>query len=71
MKKIAVIVALLTALAAVALLSSCKMEKAFYCEHCHQTKTDIPHYITVDTVDITVCSECYESYKMGKWSFPS
>ena len=50
--------------------SACAVRDAFYCEHCHQTKVDIPHTITAGTVDTTVCTDCYESYQNGEWTFP-
>lgn len=51
-------------------LSACGMKDRFYCEHCHQAKFDTPHYITVNTVDTVVCSDCFESYQNGEWTFP-
>ena len=70
MKRAAVLITVFVMIAATALLSGCRIKESFYCEHCHQTKFDVPHYITVDTVDITVCSKCYESYRNGEWQFP-
>ncbi|MBQ3265957.1 MAG: hypothetical protein IJH07_09310 [Ruminococcus sp.] len=70
MKKISMIIVVSIFLAAIALLSACGIKETFYCEHCHQTKTDIPHHITVNTVDTTICSQCYKSYQKGEWIFP-
>ena len=43
----------LTVLAAALLiftaLAACGIKDCFYCEHCHQTKVDTPHHITVGT----------------------
>lgn len=59
-------------LSAVMLLcfSACSVKEMVYCEHCHQTKLDTPHYITVGTVDTTVCSDCCKDYQNGEWTFP-
>ncbi len=51
-------------------LSACGIKDCFYCEHCHQTKVDTPHHITVGTVDTTVCADCYQQFKNGEWTFP-
>lgn len=64
----------LTVLAAALLiftvLAACGIKDRFYCEHCHQTKVDTPHHITVGTVDTSVCTDCYQRYKNGEWTFP-
>lgn len=53
-----------------AVLTACSIKDRFYCEHCHQTKVDTPHHITVGTVDTTVCTDCYQQYMNGEWTFP-
>ena len=69
-KNIRIALCLLLAAVILCSVSACAVKDTFYCEHCHRTKTDVPHYITVNTVDTTVCSECYQSYQNGEWSFP-
>lgn len=70
MKKLIMLITLSAVIASVTLISACGIMESFYCEHCHQVKTDVMHHITVDTVDTTVCSSCYESYRNGEWQFP-
>ena len=48
------------------LLTSCDM-LGFECEHCRQFKWERPHDITYHTVDMSICSECYERYMQGEW----
>ncbi|MBQ9680244.1 MAG: hypothetical protein IJV48_06140 [Ruminococcus sp.] len=50
--------------------SACSVKEMLYCDHCHRTKFDTPHYIMVGTVDTTVCSDCYKDYQNGEWTFP-
>lgn len=56
--------ALLTVLAA--LLYSPETER-FSCDHCHRTVTEKPIHIAEQTVDMTVCSDCYHDYLKGMW----
>ena len=64
------ILLLLTAAVTLLSLSACSIKDRPYCEHCHQTKVDTSHHITVGTVDTTVCTDCYQQYKNGAWTFP-
>ena len=64
------ILLLLTAAVTLLSLSACGSLDRFYCEHCHQTKVDTLHHITVGTVDTTVCTDCYQQYMNGEWTFP-
>ena len=41
--------------------------ETFACDHCHRTVTEKPSHICEQTVDVTVCSDCYQDYIDGKW----
>ena len=37
------------------------------CDHCHREVREKPIHICEQTVDMTVCSACYQDYMDGKW----
>ncbi len=39
----------------------------FFCEHCHRTVLEKPIFIAEQTVDMTICSDCYQDYLKGVW----
>ena len=41
--------------------------ETFACDHCHRTVTEKPSHICEQTVDMTICSACYQDYLDGKW----
>ena len=41
--------------------------ETFACDCCHRTVKEKPIQICEQTVDMTVCSACYQDYLDGKW----
>ena len=39
----------------------------FYCDRCHLGVKEKPIHISEHTVDMTICSGCYQDYIDGKW----
>ena len=68
MKKTIVILSVLFA-ACLVLLAALYTPAAetFSCDHCHRTVTEKPIHIAEQTVDMTVCSDCYQDYLKGMW----
>ena len=41
--------------------------ETFRCDRCHRAVREKPIHICEQTVDVTVCSDCYQDYIDGKW----
>lgn len=39
----------------------------YICDHCQKSFSDKPHYVSKNSVDCTLCSNCYNDYLLGKW----
>ena len=66
-KKIAVLLSCLAFLVVLVIVLFQPRSERFFCEHCHRTVTEKPIFITEQTVDVTVCSDCYQDYLKGMW----
>ena len=66
-KKITILLSCLALLAVLALVLYQPGAERFFCEHCHRTVTEKPIHIAEQTVDTTVCSDCYQDYLKGMW----
>ena len=66
-KKLTVLLSCLALLAILALVLFWPGTERFFCEHCHRTVTEKPIFITEQTVDVTVCADCYQVYLKGRW----
>ena len=66
-KNIAVLLSCLAFLVVLALVLFQTGSERFFCEHCHRTVTEKPIFIAEQTVDVTVCSDCYQDYLKGMW----
>jgi len=66
-KKITVLLFCLAAASVLAVLLYQPRTERFSCDHCHRTVTEKPIFITEQTVDVTVCSDCYQDYLKGMW----
>ena len=66
---------LIAAMLCALLLTACG-EETFTCDLCHQEKTEKPHHALVkstafpDGIDMTLCQDCYDSYRRGEWELP-
>ena len=64
------LIVLLTCLALLAILALVLFRpgtERFSCDRCHRQVTEKPIYIAEGTVDMTVCSDCYQDYLKGMW----
>ena len=66
-KKVTILLTCLALLAILALVLFRPGTERFFCEHCHRTVTEKPIFIAEQTVDVTVCSDCYQDYLKGMW----
>ena len=66
-KKVTILLTCLALLAILALVLFRPGTERFFCEHCHRTVTEKPIHIAEQTVDMTVCSDCYQDYLKGMW----
>ena len=66
-KKVTILLTCLALLAILALVLFWPGTERFFCEHCHRTVTEKPIFITEQTVDVMVCSDCYQDYLKGMW----
>ena len=66
-KKVTILLSCLALLAILALVLFWPGTERFFCEHCHRTVTEKPIFIAEGTVDMTVCSDCYQDYLKGMW----
>ena len=66
-KKVTILLSCLALLAILALILFWPGTERFFCEHCHRTVTEKPIFITEQTVDVMVCSDCYQDYLKGMW----
>ena len=66
-KKVTILLSCLALLAILALVLFRPGTERFFCEHCHRTVTEKPIFITEQTVDMTICSACYQDYLKGMW----
>ena len=66
-KKVTILLSCLALLAIPALDLFRPGTERFFCEHCHRTVTEKPIFITEQTVDVMVCSDCYQDYLKGMW----
>ena len=66
-KKVTILLSCLALLAILALVLFRPGTERFFCEHCHRTVTEKPIHIAEQTVDTTVCSDCYQDYLKGMW----
>ena len=66
-KKIAVLLSCLAFLVVLVIVLFQPRTERFSCEHCHRTVTEKPIHIAEQTVDTTVCSDCYQDYLKGMW----
>ena len=66
-KKLTVLLSCLALLTVLAVLLFQPRTERFFCEHCHRTVTEKPIHIAEQTVDTTVCSDCYQDYLKGMW----
>ena len=66
-KKVTILLSCLALLAILALVLFWPGTERFFCERCHRTVTEKPIFITEQTVDVTVCSDCYQDYLKGMW----
>ena len=69
MKKTIVILSVLFAACLVLLAAALYTPAAetFSCDRCHRQVTEKPIFIAEQTVDVTVCSDCYQDYLKGMW----
>ena len=66
-KKLTVLLSCLALLTVLAVLLFQPRTERFSCEHCHRTVTEKPIFIAEQTVDMTVCADCYQDYLKGMW----
>ena len=66
-RKIVIILTLCAVFLIAAALLAVPAAETFACDHCHRTVTEKPSHICEQTVDVTVCSDCYQDYIDGKW----
>ncbi len=66
-KKVTILLTCLALLAILALVLFRPGTERFFCEHCHRTVTEKPIFIAEQTVDMTICSDCYQDYLKGMW----
>ena len=66
-KKIAIILSCLAVLAVLNVLLFQPKAERFRCEHCDRTVTEKPIHIAEQSVDMTICSDCYQDYIKGMW----
>jgi len=66
-KKTIILLSCLAFLVVLALVLFQPRTERFFCEHCHRTVTEKPIHIAEQTVDMTVCSDCYQDYLKGMW----
>ena len=66
-KKVTILLTCLALLAILALVLFRPGAERFFCEHCHRTVTEKPIFIAEQTVDMTICSDCYQDYLKGMW----
>lgn len=43
-------------------------KETFRCDHCHRYVEEQPIHIGEQTVDLTICSDCYQDYANGGWT---
>ena len=69
MKKTIVILSVLFAACLVLLAAALYTPAAetFSCDRCHRQVTEKPNHLCEQTVDMTVCSDCYQDYLKGMW----
>jgi len=67
--------ALIAGLLIALLLTACG-EETFICSRCYEEKHEVPHHALVKAtrfpngVDMTLCQDCYDSYRRGEWALP-
>ena len=66
-KKVTILLTCLALLAILALVLFWPGTERFSCDHCHRTVTEKPIHIAEQTVDMTICSDCYQDYLKGMW----
>lgn len=66
-KKVTILLTCLALLAILALVLFRPGTERFFCDRCHRTVTEKPIHIAEQTVDMTVCSDCYQDYLKGMW----
>ena len=66
-KKVTILLTCLALLAILALVLFRPGTERFFCDHCHRTVTEKPIHIAEQTVDMTICSDCYQDYLKGMW----
>ena len=66
-KKVTILLSCLALLAVLALVLLWPRAERFSCDHCHRTVTEKPVHIAEQTVDMTICSACYQDYLKGMW----
>ena len=66
-KKVTILLTCLALLAILALVLLWPRAETFSCDRCHRTVTEKPIFIAEQTVDMTVCSDCYQDYLKGMW----
>ena len=66
-RKIVIILTLCAVFLIAATLLVIPAAETFRCDRCHREVTEKPIHICEQTVDVTVCSACYQDYMDGKW----
>ena len=66
-RKIILISVLCALFLAAAVLLLIPAAETFACDRCHLTVKEKPIHISEQSVDMTICSACYQDYIDGKW----
>ena len=67
MSKRRILLCVLCALFLAAAVLPVPAAETFVCDCCHRTVKEKPIQICEQTVDMTICSACYQDYLDGKW----
>ena len=67
MSKRRILLCVLCALFLAAAVLPVPAAETFACGCCHRTVKEKPIQICEQTVDMTICSACYQDYLDGKW----
>ncbi len=55
-------------LSIVMIATGCRKNEEFWCDGCHVQYYGVPHYVLIESVDLTLCEACYEEYLQDRSS---